>query len=82
MDKYHAFELGLAFGKGMQLNNQTARESMATDEEAWITVKPHNNLAKVNQSRKKPCEISGLFYFSFRNLHKKFLKITEKVLLF
>lgn len=46
MDKYHAFELGLATGKGILLNNQTDRESLATDEEAWITVKPHGKDAE------------------------------------
>lgn len=40
MDKYHAFELGLAMGKGILLNNQIDRESLATDSEVWITVKP------------------------------------------
>ncbi|WP_405327839.1 hypothetical protein [Ruminobacter sp.] len=51
MDKYHAFELGLAMGKGMLLNNQIDRESLATDSEVWIAVKEgkimrfNNNLA-------------------------------------
>ena len=46
MDKYHASELGLAMGKGILLNNQIDRESLATDEEAWITVKPHGKDAE------------------------------------
>ena len=46
MDKYHAFELGLAMGKGILLNNQIDRESLATDEEVWITVKPHGKDAE------------------------------------
>lgn len=51
MDKYHSFELGLAMGKGMLLNNQADRESLATDSKTRITVKEgkimrfDNNLA-------------------------------------
>lgn len=40
MDKYHAFELGLAFGRGLMINKQAVSESMATDELQWITLKP------------------------------------------
>lgn len=40
MDKYHAFELGLAFGRGLMINKQSVSESMATDELQWITLKP------------------------------------------
>lgn len=31
MDKYHAFELGLAFGRGLMINKQAVSESMATE---------------------------------------------------
>ena len=40
MDKTHAFELGLAFGRGLLFTKQTGAESLATDSEVWITVKP------------------------------------------
>ena len=40
MDKHHAFELGLAFGRGLLFTKQTGAESLATDSEVWITVKP------------------------------------------
>lgn len=43
MNKYHAFELGLAFGRGLMINKQAVSESMATDELQWITLKPHGN---------------------------------------
>lgn len=46
MDKYHAFELGLAFGRGLMINKQAVSESMATDSEVWITVKPHGQGAE------------------------------------
>ena len=40
MDKTHAFELGLAFGRGLMLRKHTDAESLATDELQWITLKP------------------------------------------
>lgn len=39
MDKTHAFELGLAFGRGLMLRKHTDAESLATDELQWITLK-------------------------------------------
>lgn len=39
MDKHHAFELGLAFGRGLLFTKQTGAESLATDELQWITLK-------------------------------------------
>ena len=46
MDKHHAFELGLAFGRGLLFTKQTGAESLATDGLEWITIKPHGKDAE------------------------------------
>lgn len=46
MDKYHAFELGLAFGRGLMIDKQAVSESLATDGLEWITIKPHGKDAE------------------------------------